>query len=63
MFAPKIKLDTALYERLRKCAEASGYSSTEEFIQHTLEKTVASQEEADSQKDVEKQLQGLGYID
>ncbi len=63
MFGPKIKLDAALYERLRACAEAAGYSSTEEFIRHTLEQTVKSLEDAASEKQVEKQLQGLGYID
>lgn len=63
MFGPKIKLDASLYERLRKCAETAGYSSVDEFIHHTLEKAVASLEEANSEKDIEKQLQGLGYID
>jgi hypothetical protein len=63
MFAPKIKLDAALYERLRKCGEIAGYSSTDEFISHTLEQAVQSLEEAASEQQVEKQLQGLGYID
>jgi hypothetical protein len=63
MFTPKLKLDPALYERLKKCAEIAGYASTEEFILHTLEQAAATLEEADSEEEVKKRLQGLGYID
>ena len=63
MFAPKISIDRELYERLKKCAEAAGYSSTEEFIKHALEKAVTYIEEADSEEEVKKRLQGLGYLD
>lgn len=63
MFGPKVKLDRDLYERLQRCAEAAGYSSTEEFIRHTLERAAAAIEEADSEEEVKKRLQGLGYID
>jgi predicted CopG family antitoxin len=63
MFGLKIKLDRDLYERLKRCAEAAGYSSVDEFIRHTLEKAAAAIEEADSEEDVKKRLQGLGYID
>ena len=63
MFTPKLKLDPALYERLKKCAEIAGYASTEEFILHTLEQAAATLEEADSEEEVKKRLQGLGYLD
>jgi metal-responsive CopG/Arc/MetJ family transcriptional regulator len=63
MFGPKVKLDRDLYERLQRCAEAAGYSSTDEFIRHTLEKAAAAIEEADSEDEVKKRLQGLGYLD
>ncbi|MDH4179250.1 MAG: ribbon-helix-helix protein, CopG family [Armatimonadota bacterium] len=63
MFGPKLKLDRELYERLQRCAEAAGYSSTDEFIRHTLEKAAAAIEEADSEEEVKKRLQGLGYLD
>jgi metal-responsive CopG/Arc/MetJ family transcriptional regulator len=63
MFGPKVKLDRELYERLERCAEAAGYSSTDEFIRHTLEKAAAAIEEADSEEEIKKRLQGLGYID
>jgi metal-responsive CopG/Arc/MetJ family transcriptional regulator len=63
MLGPKVKLDRDLYQRLRRCAEMAGYSSTEEFIRHTLEKAAAALESADSEEEVKKRLQGLGYLD
>ena len=63
MFGSKVKIDKDLYERLKRCAEAAGYSSAEEFIRHTLEKAAAAIEEADSEDEVKKRLQGLGYLD
>jgi hypothetical protein len=39
-----------------------GYSSVEEFITHALEKELAVLEEADSEEEIRKRLQGLGYI-
>jgi hypothetical protein len=38
MFGHKIKLDNDLYEKLKKCADAAGYSSAAEFAVHVLEK-------------------------
>ena len=64
MFGPKIKLDRELYDRLKQCAEIAGYSSTEEFIRHTLENAVSTIEEADSEEEVKKQAERLDhYID
>ena len=63
MFKPKIKIEPPLYERLGKAAEKAGYASTEEFILHTLEKAVAGLESAESEEEVKKRLQGLGYLD
>ena len=63
MFKPKIAVDRALYERLRKTAETAGYSSVDEFILRALEKA-ADEAEADVTEDqVKKQLQGLGYLE
>jgi hypothetical protein len=63
IFGPKIRVSAALYRRLRKCAEAAGYSSTEEFILHVLEKAAVEIEQADAEKAVEERLRGLGYIE
>jgi hypothetical protein len=38
MFGHKIKLDSDLYEKLKKCADAAGYSSAAEFALHVLER-------------------------
>ncbi|MGB9836465.1 MAG: hypothetical protein ACPLRX_06980 [Candidatus Saccharicenans sp.] len=58
----KVKLEKELYEKIKKIAEVAGYSSTEEFIIHLLEKEVAKFEGADSEEEVKKRLKGLGYI-
>ena len=58
----KVKLDADLIERVKKYADIAGYSSVEEFITHALEKELAVLEEADSEDEIRKKLQGLGYI-
>ncbi len=58
----KITLDKDLLARVKKFADIAGYSSVEEFISHALEKELAVLEEADTEEEVKKKLQGLGYI-
>ena len=58
----KIKLDKGLLDRVKKYADIAGYSSVEEFITHALEKELSVLEEADSEEEIRKKLQGLGYI-
>jgi len=58
----KISLDKGLLARVKKFADIAGYSSVEEFITHALEKELAVLEEADSEEEIKKKLQGLGYI-
>ncbi len=62
MGTTKIKLDDVLLDKVKKYAAMAGYSSTEEFITHCLEKEIAKLEEADSPEEIEKKLKGLGYI-
>lgn len=62
MAKAKIKLEKSLLDRVKKFAELSGYSSTEEFIAHCLEKELSGLEESDSEEDIKKKLKGLGYI-
>lgn len=59
---PKIKIDKDLMNKIKRCARIAGYSSAEEFILHTLEKQMAQLDEGDSEEEVRKKLQGLGYI-
>ena len=68
LFAKKIGLEDELYEKVKKCAEAAGYSSPEEFAAHVLEKEVekilgpgGGNQESD--EIIKKRLQGLGYIE
>ena len=58
----KITLNKDLLARVKKVTEIAGYSSVEEFISHALEKELAVLEEADTEEEIKKKLQGLGYI-
>ena len=60
--AKKIKLESDLYQKLEKYAGAAGYSGTEEFIIHVLEKSVAELEENEDEENVKERLKGLGYL-
>ena len=58
----KIKLDDELWDRVKKAAEAGGYSSPEEFVTHVLEKELSALDGAEDEEEIKKRLQGLGYI-
>ena len=59
---PKIKIEKELLSKIKHYAKLAGYSSEAEFITHALEKEVAKLEQADTEEEVRKKLQGLGYI-
>ncbi len=64
MFSPNIKINKDVYERLKRCADAAGYSSVQEFAEHVLEKELAKiEEEAQSNEDIVNKLKGLGYLE
>jgi len=63
MARPAIKLNPSLWDRVVRCAEAAGYSSPQEFIEHILEKELAKIEVTDSEDEILKKLKGLGYIE
>jgi hypothetical protein len=58
----KIKIDGELWDRVKKAAEAGGYSSPEEFVIHVLERDLSALDGADDEEEIKKRLQGLGYI-
>jgi metal-responsive CopG/Arc/MetJ family transcriptional regulator len=62
MFGPKVKISKDLLEKIKKYSAIAGYSSPDEFITHALEKEIAKLEEAGSDDEIKKKLQGLGYI-
>ena len=65
MFGPKIKIDGELYERCKQRAAELGYSSTEEFVFHILEKELRNQKDMSREEEMEtrNRLKGLGYIE
>jgi hypothetical protein len=63
MFNATVKLKKATWQRVKKCSDAAGYSSPEEFVEHVLEKELAKLEDAESDEEIVKKLQGLGYIE
>jgi len=58
----KIKLDKDLLDRLKKASELAGYSSVDEFIVHVLEKELSNLGDGESDEEIKKRLEGLGYI-
>jgi hypothetical protein len=60
---PKIKIDDALYDRVKKVAATAGYASADEFIVHIIERELGKVEAADDEQQVLERLRGLGYIE
>jgi len=59
----KIKVDKDLLEKIKKYSTFSGYATPEEFVQHVLEREISKFEESgDSEEEIKKRMQGLGYI-
>jgi len=59
----KIKIDPALYDRVKKVSQLAGYPTPEEFIEHVIEKELSVLESADSDEEVTERLRGLGYLE
>jgi len=59
----KIKIDSNLFDKAKNAAEAAGYSSTQEFITHIIEKELAKYENEGEDEKVADELRGLGYIE
>jgi hypothetical protein len=58
-----IKLKKELWAKVKKVAEAGGYSSPQEFVEHVLEREIAKLDDAQSDEEIVRKLKGLGYID
>ena len=64
----KVKLEGELLQKIKKCVEAGGYESVDEFVVRVLEKEVQKvlppdEGDAATKELVKKRLQGLGYIE
>ena len=57
-----VKIDKDLHARITKVADVAGYATTEEFIQHILEKEMLHFEDTKNDADIRAKLKGLGYI-
>ncbi len=60
----KLKIDDEMKNRLEKVSEAGGYSSTEEFILKIIERELdkLDPDSDESEEDIKKKLEGLGYL-
>lgn len=63
MFNPTVKLKKKTWQRVKRCSEAAGYSSPEEFVEHIVERELAKLEDAESDEEIVKKLKGLGYLE
>ncbi len=59
----KIKIDSSLFDRAKRGAEAAGYSSVDEFIAHCIENEIQKLKIEEAEGQVADQLRGLGYIE
>ena len=62
MSTTKIKIETDLFDRVKKFADIAGYSSVDEFVTHTLEKEISALDDAATEDEVKERLKGLGYL-
>jgi hypothetical protein len=63
VFNNNIKLKKDMMERIKRCAEAAGYCSAQEFVEHILTRELAKLEDAESDEEIVKKLKGLGYLE
>jgi len=61
----KLKFDNATIERIRKISELGGYSSPEEFLIHVIERELdlLDPDQMESEEEIRKKMEGLGYIE
>ncbi len=61
----KLKFDSATIERIRKVSSVGGYSSPEEFLMHIIERELDSMDpdQGESEEEIRRKMQGLGYIE
>ena len=60
MSRSKVEFEETLWIRMKQHADSSGYSSTEEFVLHAVEKELARTEPDSSNP---KKIKGIGYLD
>lgn len=59
----KIKIDKDLLAKVKKYSSLAGYATPEEFVQHVLEQEIGKfEKDGDTEEEIRKRMQGLGYI-
>ncbi len=60
----RIRIDDGLLSRMQKVADAGGYSSVEEFALHVLGREIdrLDGDESESEEEIRRKLEGLGYL-
>ena len=61
----KLKIDNDTIERIRKVSDVGGYSSPEEFVIHVIERELDAldPDNGESEEDIRRKMEGLGYIE
>jgi len=59
----KIDFEDALWAKVKKHSAAAGYSSPEEFVQHAVEKQLATAASPKDEQEAARKIKGLGYVD
>jgi len=57
-----VRLTPELWEKIKRVSAAGGYSSPEEFVEHVLDREVKKLEDVESDAEIVRKLQGLGYL-
>ncbi len=60
---PKVNIESGLYDRAKRAADAAGYSGVEEFVSRCVEAELKRLKVDEAEDQVANQLRGLGYIE
>jgi metal-responsive CopG/Arc/MetJ family transcriptional regulator len=63
MLGPTVELDKSLWARVQEAADARGYSSPREFVEHLIEQELAKGDQPATEEEAARRLKGIGYID
>ena len=59
----KVEFEDALWAKVKKHAEAAGYSSPEEFVQHAVETQIDAAATSEEDRRAANKIKGIGYLD
>jgi hypothetical protein len=61
----KLKIEGEMADRIVKVASVGGYSSAQEFVLHVLERELEKLDpgQVESEEEIRRKMEGLGYIE